>query len=230
MPTRTRCIRSLVEESIKAKVEGLIAELRGLAEQDRIEALNEIRLALHEVSPFNSEPVDCVLWVKNDTVRGNEYNPNRVNSPELKLLALSITNDGYTQPIVTYLTDEKNEVVDGFHRHRVGKENAEICKRVKGYLPIVRIRPDREGKGDRIAATIRHNRARGKHMIGAMSDIVVELTRRNWSDEKIARELGMDADEVLRLKQVTGLSEMFADGAFSQAWEPVLLEDDGPGS
>ena len=117
------------------------------------------------------------------------------------------------------------EVVDGFHRNRVGKEYADIRERIHGYLPIVVINNDREDKGDRIASTIRHNRARGKHKVEAMSDIVVELKRRNWSDKKIAKELGMDADEVLRLSQITGLAEMFADKDFSQAWEVDMGED-----
>ena len=97
-----------------------------------------------------------------------------------------------------------------------------------GYLPVVRIREDRADRGDRIAATIRHNRARGKHQVVAMSDIVLELKRRNWSDEKIGRELGMDPDEVLRLAQITGLAEAFKDREFSEAWEAVLDVDDQP--
>ena len=95
-----------------------------------------------------------------------------------------------------------------------------------GFLPIVSINADREEKGDRIAATIRHNRARGKHQISAMSEIVLELKRRNWSDKKIGKELGMDPDEVLRLTQISGLAEMFSDQDFSQAWEAIDLNDD----
>jgi len=215
----------LVNPDILAKAAALVEALVLLDEEGRVEALNHIRSALHEVSPFASEPVDCVLWVKNERVQGNNYNPNTVATKEMGLLAHSITSDGYTQPIVAFPHDDSDEVVDGFHRHRVGKEIPEVRQRVKGYLPIVRIRADRTNRGDRIAATIRHNRARGKHLVGAMSEIVVELSRRNWSEEKIAKELGMDADEVLRLKQVTGLAEMFTDKEFSQAWEPILPED-----
>jgi hypothetical protein len=138
----------------------------------------------------------------------------------MELLRRSIDEDGYTQPIGA-MPDEngRHEVIDGFHRHRVGKECADIQKRVKGYLPLVSIREDRTDKSDRMASTIRHNRARGKHKVEAMSDIVIELKRRNWSDEKIAKNLGMDADEVLRLCQITGLAEAFKDQQFSQAWE-----------
>ncbi len=191
-----------------------------------IEALNKIRLALHEVSPMKSEPVDCVLWVPSPEVVANDYNPNAVAPPEMKLLAHSITEDGYTQPIVSWKREDGFEVVDGFHRHRVGKEVAEVSARIHGFLPLVVINATRLDKGDRIAATIRHNRARGKHRVDAMSEIVVDLKRRNWSDEKIGRELGMDPDEVLRLTQITGLAEMFADKEFSQAWEADKINED----
>ena len=119
-------------------------------------------------------------------------------------------------------------MVDGYHRNRVGREVPKIRARIRGYLPITVVNSIRTDRSDRIAATIRHNRARGKHRIDAMSDIVVELKRRNWSDEKIGRELGMDPDEVLRLTQITGLAEMFADRSFSQAWESQEAEEINP--
>lgn len=185
----------------------------------KIEAINKLKMALHELSPMSREPVDCVVWVKNHEVYANDYNPNSVAPPEMKLLETSIESDGYTQPIVTFYDKDAYTVVDGFHRNRVGKECESIRARVKGYLPVTVIRQDREDRGDRIAATIRHNRARGKHQVTAMSDIVCELKKRCWSDDRIARELGMEADEVLRLQQITGLAEMFKDREFSQAWE-----------
>jgi ParB-like chromosome segregation protein Spo0J len=197
----------------------LFRELRHLGESDRVEAINGIRAALHKHSPFASEPVDFVTWVLADEVTGNPWNPNSVAPPEMKLLEHSILEDGFTQPIVTYLSEEAREVVDGFHRNRVGKECPTVRKRVKGYLPVVTINADRADRGDRMAATIRHNRARGKHRVEGMSEIVIELKRRNWSDEKIGRELGMDPDEVLRLTQISGLAEMFKDRDFSEAWE-----------
>jgi ParB-like chromosome segregation protein Spo0J len=193
----------------------------------KIHMLNMTKRYLHQVSPFNSEPVDCVIWVKNDTVEANDYNPNSVAPPEMELLKISIQNDGYTQPIVGWKRDFNYEVVDGFHRNRVGKESKEINTRVHGYLPLVEIKQNSTDRNDRIASTIRHNRARGKHKVEAMSDIVIELKRRNWSDEKIARELGMDSDEVLRLTQITGLAEMFADREFSEAWTAdITVEED----
>lgn len=196
-----------------------IASLSQLPLDERVMKINELRRAIHEVSPFKTEPVDCVLWVKNGLVHANDYNPNSVAPPEMELLRVSIDADGYTQPIVTMPDDSGHEVIDGFHRHRVGKECADIQSRVHGYLPVVQIRASQQDKTDRMASTIRHNRARGKHKVEAMSDIVIELKRRNWSDEKIAKNLGMDADEVLRLCQITGLAEAFKDQGFSQAWE-----------
>jgi ParB-like chromosome segregation protein Spo0J len=162
---------------------------------------------------LSEHPVSRVQWVATDQVYANDYNPNKVAPPEMKLLEHSIREDGFTQPIVVWQTEEGYEVVDGFHRHIVGE------KLGLSHLPVVVINQDRADRTDRISATIRHNRARGKHQIQAMSDIVVELSRRNWSDKRIAKELGMDPDEVLRLKQITGLAELFADEEFSEAWE-----------
>ena len=200
-------------------------DLSELSVDDCVSVLNEIRLILHDASPFKEEPVDCVQWIRSEDVGANDYNPNTVAAPEMALLELSVLEDGYTQPIVSWDAGQGIEVVDGFHRNRVGKENKEIKERIHGYLPITIINSKREDRGDRIAATIRHNRARGKHQVDAMSEIVVELKRRNWSPKKIGKQLGMDPDEVLRLCQVSGLTEMFADKDFSEAWEAEILED-----
>lgn len=160
-------------------------------------------------------PVSKIRWVPATEVYANDYNPNKVAPPEMELLKLSITSDGFTQPIVVWQTQKGYEVVDGFHRHLVGK--------MLGFthLPVVVINTDRTDKGNRMASTVRHNRARGKHQIMGMSDIVIDLTRRNWRDDKILRELGMDQDELLRLRQVGGLAELYADSEYSEAWEPV---------
>jgi ParB-like chromosome segregation protein Spo0J len=158
-------------------------------------------------------PVSRVQWVNAEMIFANDYNPNKVAPPEMKLLERSIEADGYTQPIVVWEVDGGYEVIDGFHRHLVGK------KMGLTHLPVVVVNNNSTERNDRIASTIRHNRARGKHAISAMSDIIVELKRRNWKDKKIAKELGMDEDEVLRLKQITGLAEMFKDEDFSKAWE-----------
>lgn len=197
----------------------LVAEVAALPLDDQIIALNEIRKALHMVSPFAGEPVDCVLWLPQQHVEANDYNPNTVAPPEMKLLEHSIREDGYTQPIVVWQDEMRVEVIDGFHRHRIGREIKDIEWRIHGHLPVTIANSNRTDRSDRIAATIRHNRARGRHRVDGMSEIVVELARRNWSDAKIARELGMEPDEVLRLKQISGLAEMFADREFSEAWE-----------
>lgn len=207
-------------------LDAVLAEIDAMELDAKVEAINAIREKLHAISPFATEPVDFVRWVPNHTVTANDYNPNSVAPPEMELLRISISSDGFTQPIVSNREDGKLVVVDGFHRHRVGKECKDIQERIKGYLPVVQIRTQQTDINDRMASTIRHNRARGKHKVEAMSDIVIALRRRNWSEEKIGRELGMDPDEVLRLTQISGLAEMFADHEFSEAWEAGTFKDE----
>jgi ParB-like chromosome segregation protein Spo0J len=200
----------------------ILESLKELPIEGQVEKINEMREMIHDHSPFKNEPVDLVTWVKADNVVANDYNPNKVAPPEMELLEISITNDGFTQPIVTFPNEGKVEVVDGFHRNRVGKESEEVNKRIMGFLPVVAIKKEQSGKNDRIASTIRHNRARGKHTVDAMSEIVLELKNRNWKNKRIARELGMDEEEILRLCQISGLEDMFRDDDFSKAW---LIED-----
>lgn len=227
-----------MKEALVRTCTHLFQRLDAMPLAERVEAINEIREALREHSPFKSEPVDCVRWVPSSQVVANDYNPNSVAPKEMELLAHSIQEDGYTQPIVSWVNEAKQggvdlidgfhrtyEVIDGFHRHRVGKESAPIQERIKGYLPLVVVNDSRTNLGDRMASTIRHNRARGKHKVESMSEIVVELKRRFWSDEKIGKELGMEPDEVLRLTQITGLTDMFADAEFSEAWEAESFAD-----
>lgn len=220
--------KSLFGDVSLEKIKETLSVLDDLPLPQKVEAINAIRLMLHEKSPFVGEPIDCVLWVPADRVKANDYNPNSVAPPEMKLLEHSIAEDGYTQPIVGWKNGDDMEVVDGFHRTRVGKESRPVKKRIHGYLPVTVINDDRLDRNDRIASTIRHNRARGKHKVDAMSDIVVELKRRNWSDDRICRELGMDQDEVLRLCQITGLTELFSDQEFSKSWdvEGAVSEED----
>jgi ParB-like chromosome segregation protein Spo0J len=194
--------------------------------KDQVDCLNLIREKLHEHSPFKNEPVDFVKWVAQDLVIANDYNPNKVAPPEMELLEVSIMNDGYTQPIVTWPNENKVEVIDGFHRNRVGKESKLVAQRIQGYLPTVIIRKERSDKNDRIASTIRHNRARGKHQVNAMSEIVIELKNRNWTNKRIAKQLGMDEEEVLRLCQISGIEHLFTDSDFSTAWEAAEYSDD----
>jgi len=203
---------------IEAAIRAYVNE-HSTAMGDAVEACNHLRRIIHEVSPLRAHPIDLVQWVPIDTVQANEYNPNAVAPPEMELLRLSITADGYTQPVVTNQEDEVRVVIDGFHRTRVGKECPDVQDSLLGFLPVVQIRTEQSEMGDRMASTIRHNRARGKHSVVKMTDIVLDLKRRNWSDAKIAKQLGMDDDEVLRLSQIGGLAEAFADREFSMAWE-----------
>ena len=205
--------------AILAAAAEVFARIDALPADERMDCVNAIREELHEHSPMRGEPVDCVVWIPADQVVANDYNPNTVAPPEMRLLELSIEADGFTQPIVTCRETSLDEVVDGFHRNRVGKERPAVRERLHGRLPVARIKGSRADRPDRIASTIRHNRARGKHGVDEMSKIVLELARRNWNNAKIGRELGMDEDEVLRLKQITGLAELFADHEFSEAWE-----------
>ena len=176
-------------DDLQAHLKCLVDAVASMPISAKIETLNHIRQALHEVSPF-ADPIDCVLWVQADQVRGNDYNPNKVAPPEMRLLKRSVKEDGYTQPIVA---------------------------RLHGCLPVTLVNSG--GIKQRMAATIRHNRARGVHGVVPMMDVVATLIREGWSDTDICAELGMSADEVLRFKQNKGLPELFSDADFSTAWE-----------
>ncbi|HCR3981659.1 TPA: ParB-like nuclease domain-containing protein [Kluyvera ascorbata] len=193
--------------------------LQSLAPDDKIDAINQFRQALHAESPFKDQPIDCVLWVKEEQITPNDYNPNNMAPQEKRLLTKSLEADGFTQPIVVVEKKDRHyEIVDGFHRHQLSQSKATLKKRFHGYLPITQLEKCDDSLPSRMAATVRHNRARGRHQISAMSDIVRELSQLGWSDEKMGQELGMDADEILRLKQINGLCEMFGNRQFSQAW------------
>lgn len=163
-------------------------------------------------------PVYNVKAVPLEKVRANAYNPNAVAPPEMRLLELSIWEDGYTMPVVAYYLPDEDiyEIVDGFHRYTILKTSKRIREREKGLLPIVVID---KPVSERMASTIRHNRARGSHSVDLMSNIVAELVECGKSDQWIAKKLGMDADELLRLKQVTGIAALFKDREFSKSWE-----------
>lgn len=163
-------------------------------------------------------PVYNVRAVPVEKIRANDYNPNRVAPPEMRLLEISIWEDGYTQPIVCFYDPRKDEyiVVDGFHRYSVMKTSQRIYERERGLLPVVVI--DKE-LGERMASTIRHNRARGSHSVDLMSNIVAELFEMGKSDAWICRNIGMSADELLRLKQITGIAALFKDEEYSKSWE-----------
>lgn len=235
-PARPVVTVTLTEEDmamVPTCVEAIEADARRLAERIaamgaqghlglQVDALNVVRKILHDVSPFKREPVDLVLWVRAEKVTAyDDYaNPNSVAPPELALLAHSMIHNGIGIPLVTHETADGDEVVDGMHRRKIGTTAPELRERLRGYLPVSRLPIERADLKGRIAATVEYNRARGEHAADRMSALVRLLYEMGWSDEQIQAELGMQADEVLRLKQITGLAALFADRDFSKAWEP----------
>ncbi len=209
----------------KQHLDSLISALEPLTIDDKIDAINFIKQRIHEASPMRNEPVDCVLWVRNENVAANDYNPNSVAPPEMELLKQSILEDGYTQPIVSFKEDNQITVVDGFHRNRVGKEVQEVKDRVFGRVAVVKITEWKQSKGDRMASTIRHNRARGSHNIELMSTIVSELVEMGKGDAWICKHVGMSKDELLRMKQITGLASLFQNKEFSKSWEAESIDE-----
>jgi ParB-like chromosome segregation protein Spo0J len=166
-----------------------------------------------------TSPVYNIRKVPIEKIHANAYNPNVVAPPEMKLLYVSIREDGYTMPIVCYYdkASDSYEIVDGFHRYLVMKQHKDIYDREGGCLPVSVID---KPLSERMASTIRHNRARGEHDVGLMSGIVADLVKSGMSDAWIMKNIGMDAEELLRLKQLTGLQELFRDKDFSKAWIP----------
>ncbi len=171
-------------------------------------------------------PVSNVLWVPVDRVEPNDYNPNSVAGQEMKLLYTSIKHDGYTQPIVTIYDEESDKyiIVDGFHRYFTCKNNKDIFESTGGCVPIVVIE---KNVNERMAATVRHNRARGAHSVSGMSNMVFNMLDNGWGDAEICNHLGMEPDELLRLKHITGFSKLFKDADYNKAWvskHQILLE------
>lgn len=211
--TDTESESELTEELLVEAVNQFFDETDDVDEQ--VSALNGLREQLHDRSPFQ-EPVENIKWVEQESVEGNEYNPNEVATPEMDLLHKSIKEDGYTQPIVTYQTDKDDfEVVDGFHRLLIAETRDDIRTRLNDYVPVTVIDKPLD---ERMSSTIRHNRARGTHQIRDMSNLVASLTEQGWDDQRICEELGMELDEVIRLKQVSGLKDVFSGHEFSQSW------------
>jgi ParB-like chromosome segregation protein Spo0J len=166
---------------------------------------------------ISDHPVNKVIWVPLEKVEPNGYNPNRVAREEMNLLYLSIKKDGYTQPVVTVFDVERDKyiVVDGFHRYYVLKSFDDIYQSTEGLLPIVVISGS---TNDLMASTIRHNRARGKHTVQGMSSLVFSLLENGWKDEDICNEIGLEPEELLKLKHITGFSKLFKDIDYGSAW------------
>ena len=182
-----------------------------------IDSINKERKALHEECPIK-QPIDYVMWVPIEKVEPNGYNPNSVATVEMGLLYKSIKKDGYTQPIVTIYDKKKDKyvIVDGFHRYYVCKTKKDIFDRNMGMLPIVVID---KNISERMAATVRHNRARGEHSIDGMSNLVFKMLDEGMSDADVCNELGMEPEELLKLKHLTGFSKLFANTEYKKAWE-----------
>jgi ParB-like chromosome segregation protein Spo0J len=205
---------------IKALTDQLKLAIEAEADTDaRIELLNEVRYELHTVSPLKHHPVDYVMWEKSELIEANEYNPNKVAPPEWAMLNQSVEQDGYTMSIVAHRESEGVKIVDGFHRRLVERTNPTVSASTFGRVPITQIRQSVADKGGRMASTILHNRARGSHNIELMSQIVAELVEMGKGDAWICKHVGMSADELLRLKQITGLAALFTNKDFSQSWE-----------
>jgi ParB-like chromosome segregation protein Spo0J len=186
---------------------------------DKMKFIYDLREFIHkELSPVNTQPIDLVRWVDINKVQANDYNPNSVAKIEMGLLYTSIKHDGYTQPVVTIYDEtlDKYIIVDGFHRYFTCKSNKDILERNNGCLPIVVIEKD---INDRMASTVRHNRARGKHSVTGMSNMVFSMLENGWTDAEVCNELGMESEEILRLKHITGFSKLFEDMEYKKAWE-----------
>ena len=192
--------------------------LKALPDAARLDAIETLRQQLHEISPVQAQPVDRIRWVPVDMVEPNDYNPNSVAQVELGLLYTSILHDGYTQPVVTIWDEARGKyvIIDGFHRYFTCRNNPDIQERNHGMLPIVVLQ---KSINDRMASTVRHNRARGKHSVDGMSNMVFQMLENGWSEAEICAELGMEAEEVLRLKHITGFSKLFEDVEYKRAWE-----------
>lgn len=193
-------------------------KLDNIPDSKKIESLNQISEYLHEKLSPVKQPINKVLWIPIEKVEPNDYNPNAVANKEMKLLYTSILHDGYTQPIVTIWDEEKQKyiIVDGFHRYFTCKTQEDILERNKGHVPIVVIEKD---INDRMASTVRHNRARGEHSITGMGNMVFELLQNGWTDSEICNHLGMEAEEILKLKHITGFSKLFEDSEYQKSWE-----------
>jgi len=197
------------------KIKKYIATLN---EEEIIEYFERLKELIHHESPLGTQPVNRIRWVNIDDVSPNDYNPNSVAKKEMQLLYTSILHDGYTQPVVTIFDEEKKKyvIIDGFHRYFTCKSNKDILERNKGRLPIVVLE---KSINDRMASTVRHNRARGMHSVTGMSSMVFNMLENGWSDSNICNELGMSVEELIKLKHITGFSKLFKDKEYSKSWE-----------
>lgn len=193
--------------------------LKELPFDEKVKIFNEITQELYDWLNVRHPALNVQLLPANQ-IQGNDYNPNKVAPPEMKLLKLSMKKDGVTMPVVVSDTPEKKKypytVVDGFHRTTIIQQDKEINSSLHGYVPCSRLN---KGLEDRVTSTVRHNMARGTHQVELSAKLIILLKKHNWTNARIGMELGMDADEVLRLKQITGIAEAFKDEEFSKSWD-----------
>lgn len=195
----------------------LKAKLEATEGSERQALIADVKKLVSGYSDKKHNPVDNVIWVNYNMVEANDYNPNAVAKREMKLLYTSIKHDGYTQPIVTIWDEEKQKyvIIDGFHRYASMVYNKDLRELNNSMVPIVVLD---KGINDRMASTIRHNRARGKHSVQGMSNIVLQMLKNGWDDAAICNELGLEAEELVRLKYVTGFAKLYEDKEFGKAW------------
>ena len=188
---------------------------------DKIEFLNELKDFLHTISPETENPVDRVIWVRKEDVVANNYNPNSVAEKEMQLLYTSVKEDGYTQPIVTIYDEslQKYVIVDGFHRNLILRKYKDIDERCGGYLPIVVIDKNID---QRMASTVRHNRARGSHSIDGMVNILFTMMKDGVSEREICDKLGLEQKELVKMKYITGFAKVFKDYDYSKAIDKII--------
>lgn len=188
---------------------------------DKIGFLNELKDYLHKISPETENPVDRVIWVKKEEVMANNYNPNSVAEKEMRLLYTSVKEDGYTQPIVTIYDEslKKYVIVDGFHRNLILRKYKDIDERCSGYLPIVVIDKNID---QRMASTVRHNRARGSHSVDGMVNILFTMMKDGVSEREICEKLGLEQKELVKMKYITGFAKVFKDYEYSKAIDKIV--------
>lgn len=199
-------------KSIKYDVLKIIEECNSISSKDKMELMDKVLIAFN----FYSEPISKVIWVPIRAISPNDYNPNKMAVPEKRLLQRSMLDHGVTQPLVVGpKQDEKYILIDGYHRWSIINKSKELKERLNNCVPVVVLNVSSRKQ---LVATIRHNRARGRHQIEEISDVVKTLSDSGWSSTKIMDALGMEADEVLRLKQFRGLGELFKDDDYSISW------------
>jgi len=199
-------------ENIKSLISTLLA---GKNVSETIDIVNELRAFIHDYSPMKTEPCDFVRWVKAEDVSPNNYNPNSTAGKEMGLLYISIKEDGVTMPIVTIQDGEGFTIIDGFHRFFTCKSKEDLKERMNGYLPITVLNKTLE---ERMAATVRHNRARGSHSVQGMSNLVFKMLEEGVPEEEICRKLGLDATELVKLKHITGYSKLYEGMEYGKSW------------